>query len=110
MNTLPLTAQSPEACLELDIPLHAYTDSDTHVAQLVGTLVNAIASVDGEVSHADILQALAITTAVRIAMADAAAKEGVDLSLELLDLEVGTRNRDPLHATRHKRRTSSPDN
>jgi hypothetical protein len=72
MNTLPLTVQSPKACLELDIPLHAYTDSDTHVAQLVGTLLNDTAGVDHEFSHADVLQTLAITTAVRMAMAEAA--------------------------------------
>ena len=88
MNTLPLTVQSPNACLELDIPLHPYTDSDTHVAQLVGTLLNEIAGVDHEVSHADVLQALAITTAVRMAMAEAADQGGDGLSLELLDVEV----------------------
>jgi hypothetical protein len=96
MNTLPLhvhtprAVQSPKACLELDMPLHAYTDSDTHVAQLVGTLLNGTAGVDQEVSHADILQALAITTAVRVAMADAAAKSGAALPLELLDVNVGS--------------------
>lgn len=90
MNTLPLPVQSAKACLELDIPLHAYTDSDTHVAQLVGTLLNDIAGVDHEVSDADVLQALAITTAVRVAMADAAAKPGVDFSLELLDVTLGS--------------------
>lgn len=89
MNTLPLPVRSSRACLEVNMPLHAYTDSDTHVAQLVGTLINDIAGVDHEVSHADILQALAITTAVRVAMADAAAKPGVDFSLELLDVSVG---------------------
>ncbi len=94
MNTLPLpvhfptVANPPKACFELDIPLHAYTDSDTHVARLVGTLLNDIAGVDHEVSHADILQALAITTAVRVAMADAATRTGAELSLELLDVNV----------------------
>jgi len=88
MNTLPLTVQSPKACLELDIPLHAYTDSDTHVAQLVGTLLNEITGVDHEVSHADVLQALAITTAVRMAMAEAAEQGGDGFFLELLDVEV----------------------
>jgi hypothetical protein len=98
MNMLPLPVHSPEeakppeACFELDMPLHAYTDSDTHVAQLVGTLLNDIADVDHEVSHADVLQALAITTAVRVAMADAATKTGANFSLELLDVDVLTIN------------------
>ena len=72
------------------MPLHAFTDSGIHVAQLVGTLLNEIADVDHEVSHADILQALAITTALRMAMADASAKTGGDFSLELLDTDVGS--------------------
>jgi len=96
MNTLPLSVhtpkavQSPKAYLELDMPLHAFTDSGIHVAQLVGTLLNEIADVDHEVSHADILQALAITTAVRMAMADASAETGGDFSLELLDIDAGS--------------------
>ena len=98
MNTLPLNVRSPEADLELDIPLHAYTDSDAHVAQLVGILLNDIGGFDGEVSHADILQALAITTAVRAGMADAAAKRGADFSIELLDLQVVSTGRESLCA------------
>jgi hypothetical protein len=94
MNTLPLNVPSPEASLELDIPLHAYTDSDVHVAELVGILLNDIGGFDGEASHADILQALAITTAVRAAMADAAAKRGADFSVELLDLQVVSPDRE----------------
>jgi hypothetical protein len=98
MNTLPLPARNPETAVELDIPLHAYTDSETHVAAIVGTLLNDIAGYDQDVSHSDILQALAITTAVRMAMADAAAKPGVDFSLDLLDVQVGTIDEDELHA------------
>jgi len=92
MNPLPVPVHNRQACFELDMPLHAYTDCDAHVAQLVGALLNDIAGVDHEVSHADILQALAITTAVRVAMADAAAKPGVDFPLELLDVNVGSTN------------------
>jgi hypothetical protein len=93
MNTLPQTVKPPRACLELDIPLHACTDSDTHVAKLVGTLLNDIAGGDDEVSHADVLQALAITTAVRTAMADAAEQGGAGFSLDLLDVEVAPANK-----------------
>jgi len=42
---------------------------------------------------ADVLQALAITTAVRTAMADAAEQGGAGFSLELLDVEVEPANR-----------------
>jgi hypothetical protein len=92
MNTIPRTVQSPRACLELDIPLYAYTDSDTHVAQLVETLLNDIAGGDDEVSHADVLQALAITTAVRTAMAEAAEQGDARFSLALLGVEVAPAN------------------
>ena len=93
MNTLPLPVRNHQACFEIDLPLHDCTDSGTHVAELVGTLLNDIAGVDCDISHDDILQALAITTAVRMAMADAAAKPGVEFSLELLDVKVESTNK-----------------
>ena len=88
MNALATTTQGHTTTLDVDIPLHAYTDSDNDVAELVGRLLNEISGFDHQSSHADILQALAITTAIRAAMSDAAAKTGVDISLELLDVEV----------------------
>jgi hypothetical protein len=75
---------------DVEIPLHELTDSDTDVAHLVGSLLNDISDVDSRVSHGDILQALAITTAVRMAMADAAAKTQTETSFRLLDIEVGS--------------------
>jgi hypothetical protein len=90
MNVLPLTNASAESCFEVDIPLHAYTDSATHVAQMVSALLESIAEVDDDVSHSDILQALAITTAIRAGMADAAAQHGADLPLRLLDVQVSS--------------------
>jgi hypothetical protein len=98
MITLPMTDTSAKACLELEIPLHANTDSATHVAQLVGTLLDNIAGVGEEVSHADVLQALAITTAVRVGMADAAAQVGADVPLKLLDVQAATAGADTLCA------------
>lgn len=97
MNNVPLAVQAPKAFLEIDIPLHAYTDSDTHVAQLVETLLNDIASTDDEVTHADVLQALAITTVVRTAIADMAEQGGAKHSLALLDVAVEPANRRVLH-------------
>jgi hypothetical protein len=49
-------------------------------------------------THADILQALAIVTAVRLAIADAAAKPGVEFSLELLDVAVDAVQEKTFHA------------
>lgn len=88
MNHLRLPANHDEATFQLDIPLDADTDSENNVALLVGKLLNDISDVDRKVSHSDILQALAIATAVRMAMADAAEKSGVDLSMRLLELDV----------------------
>lgn len=60
-------------------------------ASLLGTAAHAEKRESGKVvEHADILQALAITTAVRNAEADVAATPGVDFSLELIDVEVSS--------------------
>ncbi len=88
MKRLTTTKPRRHATLDVGVPLHANTDSETDVAQLVLTLLNDIAKVDRRTSHADILQALGITTTVRLAMADAAAQPGVDFSMELLGVEV----------------------
>jgi hypothetical protein len=98
MNMLPLTDDSSEKELVLDIPLHADTDSSAHVAQLVGTLLEDIADVGDDVSHADILQALVITTAVRAGMAEASARHGADLPLTLLDVQAAAASPDALAA------------
>lgn len=88
MNVPSLSNDLGKTTLDLDIPLDAGTQSESGVAELVGRMLNEISRLDHRVSHSDILQALAITTAVRAAMAEAAAKTGVSLSLELLDIEV----------------------
>lgn len=83
-----LTAVRPTAAFDLDFPLHVETDSESDVARLVGILLNDIARFDDSASHADVLQALAITTAVRMAMADAAQASGSRLAMHLLGLSV----------------------
>ena len=90
MNALATIPKSRKTTLDVNIPLHIHTDSERDVADLVGKLLNAISRFDHQSSHADILQALAITTAVRAAVADAATKPGADFSLKLLDVEVGS--------------------
>ena len=88
MNAQPMTHQSRRVTLDVDFPLAADTDSATDVARIVGTLLNDVAGFDRQASHADILQALSITTAVRLAMAETAARRDPDLSMKLLDIEV----------------------
>jgi hypothetical protein len=93
MNPLSTPARNHRAILDVGIPLHEETDSATDVAELVGTLLNDIAAYDRQATHGDILQALAITTAVRLAMADTAAIRGQGPSLDLIDVQVGTEPR-----------------
>jgi hypothetical protein len=88
MKRLPSQATQPEATVELGFPLHASTDSDHDVAALVAALLDQIARTHPHASHADIMQALAITARVRAAMADAELELGSGLSLELLDISV----------------------
>jgi len=88
MKTLQSPASHPQATVELGLALHACTDSDSDVAALVAALLDEIARTHPHASHADILQALAITARVRSAMADAERELGVGLSLELLDISV----------------------
>ena len=90
MNTLATSPESRKTTLDVNIPLHGHTDSEHDVAELVGRLLNEISEFDNQSSHADILQALTITTNLRAAMADAAATPGADFSLKLLDVEAGS--------------------
>lgn len=88
MNTLPSSTSVRQGHLEVNFPLQPGTNSSDAVAKLVETLLFDIADRGDAMTHSDILQALAIATAVRLAMADAADKPGVDFSLELLDVAV----------------------
>ena len=88
MKTLTSSASQPHTTMEFDLPLHARTDSDDDVAGLVAALLDQIARTHPHASHADILQALAITARVRSAMAEAERELGAGLSLALLDISV----------------------
>ena len=78
----------PRATVELGFPLLPCTDSDSDVAGLVAALLDEIARTYPHASHGDILQALAITTAVRSALADTEREVGAGMSLALLAFEV----------------------
>lgn len=103
MNALAPIPENRKSTLDINMPLHIHTDSERDVADLVGKLLNAISRFDHQSSHADILQALAITTAVRAAVADTAANPGVDFSLELLGMEVGSDYEPETYASEYRR-------
>ncbi|MGD2083041.1 MAG: hypothetical protein PVF91_08750 [Chromatiales bacterium] len=72
--------------IDIDFPLHPGTQSSEAVSRLVGQILEQIQSQPEPVGDSDILQALAIATAVRIAVANANRKLGVELAIELLDV------------------------
>ncbi len=88
MKTLTNSVSQPQATMELDLPLDARTDSGGDVAGLVAALLDQVARSHPHASHADIVQALAVTARVRMAMAEAERELGARLSLALLDISV----------------------
>lgn len=72
--------------LDVTFPLHPDTRSSEAVSRLVGKLLGEIQSQPEPMEDADILQALAIATAVRVAVANANRKLGLELAIELLDV------------------------
>ncbi|MEA3277792.1 MAG: hypothetical protein U9Q81_21430 [Pseudomonadota bacterium] len=81
---------------DVDFPLHPATSSAEDVSRLVSNILNDIDAYTGNgssVSQSDVLQALAIATAVHVAKADASEKAGVEFSLELLDVAVDSLGR-----------------
>jgi hypothetical protein len=89
MHLQPQPEHNPHA-LDLGIPLCADTDCPSHVAQIVGRLLEDISAYDGAASHADIPQAMEIVTEVRFAMSEVAARTGADFSARVLGIEVRT--------------------
>lgn len=88
MNHLAMTNHGAEAFFDVDIPLPDSTQSAASVAELVSGLLYTVDALADDIAHDDVLQALAITTAVRKAMAEVSAKHGCDLPLKLLDAKV----------------------
>lgn len=86
-----ITAPRPRSTLDVDFPLHPATKSPEDVSELVGHILSDIdhyVGKIGDVSQNDVLQALAIATAVQVAKTKASDKAGVELSMELLDIAV----------------------
>lgn len=72
---------------DIEFPLHPETRSPEAVSELVTALLAAVSAQtgNGAVSDGDILQALAMTSAIRGRMIDGEARAIVGLSHELLD-------------------------
>ena len=88
--------------IDVEFPLHPATHCPEDVSALVE---HVLCDIDDylrrtdDVSHDDVLQALAIATAVQLAKRSRGNRAGVDFTMELLDIAV-----DSLPATR----TASP--
>lgn len=90
MKSLTMTNHGAKAFFDVDIPLQESTQSAANVAELVSGLLITVDALADDIAHDDVLQALAITTAVRRAMADVSAKHGCDIPLKLLDAKVAS--------------------
>jgi len=89
MHLQPQPEQSRRT-LDLGVHLYADTDCPSHVAQIVGRLLEDISAYDGAASQADIPQAMEIVTEVRFAMSEVAARTGAGFSARVLGIEVRT--------------------
>ncbi|KZD12018.1 hypothetical protein [Oceanibaculum pacificum] len=92
-KTLPFTAQTAGgATIDFRFPLHKDTASPMRVSQLVTTLLGALdrdVRTLGETANGDILQALAMTLAVRAAMIPAPALTTATMAQQLVDEALG---------------------
>ena len=82
--------QAPERAFkgisEVAFPLHPKVNSEERVSRLVKEFLALIEAEQAGVDHTDVLQALAITTALRLAVAEANQKPGIELAIELIDV------------------------
>ena len=76
----------------LDIGVHSYADTDcpSHVAQIVGRLLEDISAYDGAASHAGIPQALEVVTEVRFAMSEVSGRTDAGFSARVRGTEART--------------------
>ena len=83
---------------EVTFPLHPTVDSEERVSRLVQQFIELIEAEDANHGHTDVLQALAITTALRLAVAEANQKPGIELAIELIDVATDSLTRASLEA------------
>ena len=102
MKKLPYRAQTATGdTFDIEFPLHSQTQSAVRVAQLVSALLETIdkdIAVSGETSNGDVLQAIAMTMAVRARMIHAASDTSAGLSTQLLDVALAAAA-DAVHRT-----------
>lgn len=77
------------AVMDVGYRLRDDTDSADDVARMVSVLLNVVETFDHKATQADILQALAVTTAVRKSLVTAAQRSGVNITMRLLGMELG---------------------
>jgi hypothetical protein len=65
----------------------------------VQQFLELIEAEDANHGHTDVLQALAITTALRLAVAEANQKPGIELAIELIDVATDSLTRASLEPT-----------
>ena len=89
MKTLPYKAEtSMGEVFEIDFPLHRETGDAVRVSQLISALLDTIdrdIALAGETSNGDVLQALAMATAIRAGMIHAPQPVTHRLSTDLLN-------------------------
>ena len=93
MKKLPYTATTRTGdVFDIEFPLHNETVDAVRVGQLVSTLLQAIErdlDVVGEMSNGDVLQALAMATAVRTRMIHASQDLTEAIAKELVGIALG---------------------
>jgi hypothetical protein len=92
VKKLPYTATTRTGdVLDIEFPLHNDTVDPVRVGQLVSTLLRAIDrdfDVAGEMSNGDVLQALAMATAIRARMIHAPSQLTEGIAKELLSISL----------------------
>jgi len=86
MNPEQVRARAFTGVSEVAFPLHPGVNSEERVSRLVKDFLALIDAEQPGVDHTDVLQALAITTALRLAVAEANQKPGIELAIELIDV------------------------
>lgn len=89
MKKLPFRARTATSdTFDIEFPLHSETGDPVKVGQLIAVLQNAIDSemaITGETSNGDVLQAVAMTMAIRIGMIHAPIETSAQLARHLLN-------------------------
>ncbi len=93
MKKLPYRAQTSMGdSFDIEFPLHGDTGDPVRVAQLISAVLDAIdrdIALSGETSNGDVLQAIAMTMAIRAGMIHAPRQTTDGLAKQLLETALG---------------------